>query len=103
METKTELKKKDAANWLDVSTRTIDRLRADGELEASRVRGGVRIEIASLQAYKDRQRKLAREKQQRQDGGGSIVELFPIAGVDDLRAQKAAARISQRADELEAA
>jgi excisionase family DNA binding protein len=52
------LNKRAAAPWLDVSEKTIDRLRAAGELEAIKLTDGpggrVRISAASLQAYTER-------------------------------------------------
>ena len=53
------LSKQNAALRLDVSGRTIDRLRSAGELEWITVGSRVRIPVASLEAYEARQRRPA--------------------------------------------
>ncbi|HKB94941.1 MAG TPA: helix-turn-helix domain-containing protein [Gaiellaceae bacterium] len=74
------LSKRHAAEWLDVSERTIDRLRAEGEVEAFRAREGVRIPLASLRAYRRRQ----------QRGRSPLGDRFGIPALEAIRAQKAA-------------
>lgn len=65
-----------AARRLDVSVKTIYRLRAAGELDWIRVGSRVRISLASLEAYEQRQRQ-ARAKAAPQ----SFEQLFPIAAL----------------------
>lgn len=50
------LTKKQAGELLGVTTRTSDRLRADGRLRAVRVRRSVRFEPSELQRYIQRTR-----------------------------------------------
>jgi excisionase family DNA binding protein len=74
------LSKRAAAQWLDVSEKTVDRLRAAGELEALKLTDGpggrVRIEAASLQAYAERRR------QQRTAQSAEPAERFPVLAVN---------------------
>jgi excisionase family DNA binding protein len=83
------LSKRAAAQWLDVSEKTIDRLRAAGELEAIKLADGpggrVRISAASLQAYTER-------RQQHAAATEEPTERFPIPALDALRAAKARRR-----------
>ena len=51
------LSRGDVADLLGVSMRTVDRLRAEGELRSVLVRGCVRFTAADVQAYIDAQRK----------------------------------------------
>jgi excisionase family DNA binding protein len=55
-----ELSRREAALYLGVSLRTLDRLREDGEIESFGVRGCVRVVVASIDAYKERQREAAK-------------------------------------------
>ena len=82
------LSKQKAARRLDCSTKTIDRLRGKGDLDWIKVGSGVRIAIASLEAY-----------EQRQQGGDKRAaapapKRPPIPALDALKAAKAAARRS---------
>jgi excisionase family DNA binding protein len=83
------LSKRAAAQWLDVSGKTIDRLRAAGELEAIKLTDGpggrVRISASSLRAYAER-------RQQRTAASEEPAERFPIPALDALRAEKARGR-----------
>lgn len=83
------LTKRAAAQWLDVSAKTIDRLRAAGELEAIKLTDGpggrVRISASSLQAYTERRRQQAAATEE-------PAERFPIPALDALRAEKARRR-----------
>jgi helix-turn-helix protein len=90
------LSKRAAARWLDVSEKTIDRLRAARELEAIKLTDGpggrVRISIPSLRAYAER-----RQQQRAASASGEPAELFPIPALDALRAAKARRRAEQEA------
>ena len=80
MSTAKYLTKAQAARQFGVSTRTIDRLRRDGELVWMRTRGGhVRIEAAAVDAYEARQTAAATRR-------------ATIPALDEARAEKAAAR-----------
>jgi hypothetical protein len=87
------ISKQKAARRLDVCEKTIDRLRASGELDSIRLGDGqtarVRIEVASLEAYEARQG-AAEPKPERKDDG------LPIPALDKIRAAKAARRASGR-------
>ena len=71
------LTKKQTASYLAVSTKTIDRLRAAGELDWINVRSSVSVASASLQAYERRQQ-LHRP---------SSLDRFAIPALDQLRAR----------------
>jgi excisionase family DNA binding protein len=79
------LSKQKAARRLDSSTRTIDRLRAKGQLDWIKVGAGVRIDLASLEAY-----------ERRQEGGKQQMATEPerrrpsTPKLEALRAAKAA-------------
>jgi excisionase family DNA binding protein len=60
-----ELSRHEAALYLGVSLRTLDRLREDGEIESFLVRGCVRVVVAAIDAYKERQREAARRERMR--------------------------------------
>jgi excisionase family DNA binding protein len=81
------LSKQKAARRLDLSTRTIDRLRAKGEFDWIKVGASVRIEITSLEAYESRQQ-----------GGKQQTAVAPerrrasTPKLEALRAAKAASR-----------
>lgn len=45
------LTKREAASLLSISVRTLDRMRSTGEIQATKVRGVVRFEPASIQRY----------------------------------------------------
>jgi excisionase family DNA binding protein len=85
------LSKQNAARRLDVSTKTIDRLRAAGELESIRVGSRVRIKIASLEAYELRQAE--REAQ------AEPADPFAIPALDTIRAEKVRRRAAAQARE----
>lgn len=82
------LSRKDAARRLGCSTRTIDRLREDGELEESTVRSRVVIEIASILAYEQRQRAKRKPATPAED----FRARFPVRALEEIRAAKAANR-----------
>jgi len=48
------LTKREAADRLRVSVRTLDRLRSEGGVKATKVRGAVRFSEAEIQRYIDR-------------------------------------------------
>lgn len=87
------ISKQKAARRLDVSAKTIDRLRLRGELHAIRLGDGqtarVRIAVASIEAYEARQSGSAQEPQPERD-------RLPIPALDALRAAKAERRASGR-------
>jgi hypothetical protein len=94
MEKRKYLSKQRAADYLDVCTKTIDRLRLAGELDWIHVGSGVRVSAASLGACEQRQaRRLA----------AAGAEPFAIRALDELRAEKAAQRLSRRPDGEQAA
>jgi excisionase family DNA binding protein len=76
------ISKQKAARQLDVSEKTIDRLRAAGELDWIPVGRLVRISAASLEEFTNRRK--ARERPALE----SLDELFPIVELDALRAAK---------------
>ena len=80
------ISKQKAARQLDVSEKTIDRLRAAGELEWIPVGRLVRISVASLDKFADRRSERERPEPE------SLDELFPIAELDALRAAKGGRR-----------
>jgi hypothetical protein len=76
-----------------VSPRTVDRLRAAGELATVRVRGRVMVCAASLDAYIERQRGALRTRT-------TIEEEFPLPALDERRRasrERAAAHAEGRA------
>jgi excisionase family DNA binding protein len=87
MDTGRYLSKKKAARRLDVSEKTIDRLRQAGELQAIKVRGCVRITLASLLAYETRQEQAA-------EPTPPPPSRLPVRVLDEIRATKAQARAS---------
>jgi excisionase family DNA binding protein len=60
---------KEAAAYLGVSTKTIDRMVERGELESYKVGRLRRFDRSALDAYLDRQRKIAAEERARRVGG----------------------------------
>lgn len=60
-----EFSRREAALYMGVSLRTIDRLREEGEIESFLIRASVKVPQASLDAYKDRQRDAARRHRER--------------------------------------
>lgn len=60
-----DVSRHEAALKMGLSPRTIDRLRADGELESFLYRGCVKIPTASIEAYRERQREAARRLRER--------------------------------------
>ena len=96
MADQTYLSKQKAARCLDVSEKTIDRLRSSGALDWIKVGSRVRIPLASLQAYEQRQQGGEPEQPEPQR------ERLPIPALDAIRAAKAAGRVSLR-DSKEAA
>jgi hypothetical protein len=82
------LSKQKAARRLDVCDKTIDRLRAKGDLDWIKVGTCVRILMASLEAYEQREQG-GREQPER-----SKRKRPPIPALDALKAAKAAARRS---------
>jgi hypothetical protein len=94
MATSKYLTKRETALRFDVSTRTIDRLRAEGELEWMPVRGCVRITVASIEAYEQRQ------NQHAYAAGG---DPFAIPALEAIRAEKDERRSAARVDEEQAA
>jgi excisionase family DNA binding protein len=91
------ISKQKAAARLDVSTKTIDRLRAAGQLDWIRVGCQVRIPLAALEAYEGAQRPPA----QTTAATPSFEELFPIPALDAARA-KAGRRRSAAAESITA-
>jgi hypothetical protein len=85
------ISKQKPARRLDVCEKTIDRLRASGELGSIRLGAGqtarVRIEVASLEAYEARQGAAGPKLERRDDG-------LAIPALDRIRAAKAARRAS---------
>jgi hypothetical protein len=69
---------------LDVSTRTIDRLRATGELDWIRVGRVVRIDLGSLEAYERRRRLIMAQTRPNQ---GEALARLPIPALDKVRRQ----------------
>jgi excisionase family DNA binding protein len=65
MQERERLSTKEAAAYLGVSTKTIDRMVAAGELESYKVGRLRRFDRSALDAYLDRQRKIAAEERQR--------------------------------------
>ena len=90
MADQTYLSKQKAARRLDVSEKTIDRLRSCGKLDWFPVGSLVRISLASLQAYVQRQQGCQHQHPVRRG------ERLPIPALDAIRAAKAAARASLR-------
>jgi excisionase family DNA binding protein len=88
------LSRKDAARRLGCSTRTIDRLREEGELEEFTVGSRVVIEIASILAYEQRQRARRKPATPAED----FQARFPIRALEEIRAAKAARRAAERED-----
>jgi excisionase family DNA binding protein len=88
----TWISKSEAAERLGCSEKTIDRLRAAGELVAmkrgSKTQGRVRIDAASLAAYEQREQEAVKPRPARAD----IEARFPIPELDQARAAKAARR-----------
>jgi excisionase family DNA binding protein len=78
-----------AASELSCSVRTIDRLRAAGELDEIAVGAGVRILAASLDEYVDRKRNVRRR------AGAGAVERAHV-DVTNLRASVLKARKAGR-------
>jgi excisionase family DNA binding protein len=58
-----EISRHEAALYLGVSVKTVDRLRAAGELDDFAIGAVVRIEIESIDAFKERQRQARRSRQ----------------------------------------
>lgn len=71
-----------AAARLAVSTRTIDRLRKEGELQWIRVGRTIRIDLHSMEAYEGRQRLYAATDTTRP------VSRLPIPALDDTRIRR---------------
>lgn len=92
-ETQTWISKRDAAERLGYSAKTIDRLRAAGELRAMKngreTQSRVRIDLASLEAYEQRQLEAAEPRRPAWD---DIEARFPIPAQVQARAARAAAR-----------
>jgi hypothetical protein len=86
------MSKQKAATWLDASEKTIDRMRKAGELEWILVRGRVRVEAASLEAY------VARQKE-RTNAAPPAPKRLPVRALDEIRAAKLAARAAAAARE----
>jgi excisionase family DNA binding protein len=88
----TWISKQEAAERLGCSAKTIDRLRAAGELHAvkrgSKTQSRIRIEAASLEAYEQRQTEAAKPRPASDD----IETRFPIPELEQARAARAAAR-----------
>jgi excisionase family DNA binding protein len=96
METGKYLSRKHAAEWLDVSEKTIDRRCTAGEIKSFKDGGIVRIEIASLEAYAARH---GRSNTSPAEAETKVEENpFPIPKLDELRAQKAAERARRAAE-----
>jgi hypothetical protein len=98
MATDTYLSKQKAARRLDVSAKTIDRLRAAGELDAMKLTDAptsrVRVTVASLEAYEARRHGKLHS---------AAEDLFPIPALEAIRAEKAARRCAAAAGEEAAA
>ncbi len=82
--------KSDAARLLGgVSTKTVDRLRAAGELDALAVRGRVMIGVDSIEAYIERQLRAGRcprvPPSSRRDAGSLADDPFPIPALRERR------------------
>jgi hypothetical protein len=88
----TWISKREAAERLDCSEKTIDRLRAAGELVAmkrgSKTQGRVKVDLASVVAYERRQQEDAKPR----PAWADIGARFPIPELDQARAAKAARR-----------
>lgn len=84
-----------AAELLQVSTKTIDRLRKSGELPWFNVLGGVRIPRAAVEDYVERGLAAA---------APAVVEVtepsFPIPALEQVRREKAARRAEQEQGDL---
>jgi excisionase family DNA binding protein len=88
-----ELSRRETAAYLGMSLKTVDRLRDNGEIDWFEIGAAVRIELASIDAYKERQREARRRKQRGTSGlVQSKFELeLNIPALDEARAQRAAA------------
>jgi excisionase family DNA binding protein len=90
------ISKQQAAERLGCSAKTIDRLRAAGELHAvkrgSKTQSRIQIEAASLQAYEQRQAQAAKKPPAWND----IEARFPIPELEQARAARAAAREAEK-------
>jgi excisionase family DNA binding protein len=86
-----DFSRREAALYLGVSARTIDRLREEGEIEDFLVRGSVRIPKDSLDAYKERQREAARRRRERR-ARPQVKDDFDIAVpfLEERRTRRAA-------------
>lgn len=85
----------EAAERFSVSTYTIARLCDEGELADLLVRGQVRITIASLEQYEERQlesRKRDLVRRRIDPSIGTSRKRLPIPALDTARARKAASR-----------
>ncbi len=98
MSESTLISKKTAAHYLGVSESTVDRLRQDGEIEAIRVRGLVRVFVPSLDAFTTRQREQAEAERKamqalapRRRTDPFTADAFPIPALDRRRAERKAA------------
>ena len=91
--TSSELSRRETAACLGVSLKTVDRLRDAGEIDWFGIGAAVRVELASIDAYKERQREARRRKQRGTSGlAQSKFELeLKIPALDEARAQRAAA------------
>ena len=99
MADQTYLSKQKAARRLDVSEKTIDRLRSSGALEWIKVGSRVRIPVSSLDAFEQDQLEQRRLPAREDD----FEALFPIPALDDIRARKAAGRAASTPASGEAA
>jgi excisionase family DNA binding protein len=60
-----DFSRREAAVYIGMSVRTVDRLREDGEIESFLQRASVRIPKSSLDAYRDRERLAAQRARER--------------------------------------
>ena len=95
----TWISKAEAAQRLGCSEKTIDRLRHKGELVAMKSshqkQGHVKITLASLEAYEERQLEAAEPAPAWDD----IEKRFPIPELDQARAASAARRAEAAKEE----
>jgi hypothetical protein len=89
-----ELTREQSAGYLGVSLKTVDRLRDAGELDWFYVGASVKVELESIEAFKERQRQARRNRQRSrrdlEESKREGLELV-IPALEEARARKAAA------------
>lgn len=89
-----ELTREQSAGYLGVSLKTVDRLRDAGELDWFYVGASVKVELESIEAFKERQREARRNRQRSrsdlEESKREGLELV-IPALEEARARKAAA------------